>query len=190
MWSFVRRRLWLGLVAGGVVGLLLEVLSRDESIRVPATVILVVLIVGATIGMAWYRLRGDYMAASMIVPAGILTLLVPFTWAIVLHRLDDPANSFVFVDGAGGVRDYMLFVADNVAKGALIDLLQSYDIHLWSKEPKRTFLVGTMNFAIRSWTTFCVIWSAVKLWQHYSHRQSWNKLAAQSRYRMARWWWR
>lgn len=190
MRSFARRHLWLvpTLVVSAGIFVLIEGLAREESSRWLSTTLLAALVGVMTVGVAWYRAKGAYMASRVIVPASVLAFLVPFSWGVVLHRLDDTATSFVFVDGAGAGRDYLLFVADNVAKGALIDLLQSYDIHLWSKEPRKTFLVGTLNFAIRSWTTFFVIWSAVQLWQYQSGRVGWRSIIDGWRYRFARWW--
>jgi hypothetical protein len=75
------------------------------------------------------------------------------------------------------VSDYYLYVLDNIAKGALIDFFQSYDLNIWRCPPqKRHMAVGTINFGIRSFSTYIVIWSALSMW---SKIKSKSKLTAQ-----------
>ena len=50
-----------------------------------------------------------------------------------------------------------------MAKGALVDVLQSYGLNLYRCVPTKTIEVGTLNFIIRGAVTFLVVWSALHL---------------------------
>jgi hypothetical protein len=66
--------------------------------------------------------------------------------------------------GTPTVRDYYLYVLDCLAKGAIIDLLDSFNINLYECAPaKGVFIVSMTTFLTRSLSTYVVVWIAITL---------------------------
>jgi hypothetical protein len=63
--------------------------------------------------------------------------------------------------------DYTWFVLDNVAKGVLLDFLESFDFDLYDQvcaPMKHNTVTSIIKFSIRSFSTYILIWFAIKLW--------------------------
>ena len=93
---------------------------------------------------------------------------------VCLQNLDSPSASWLFSSECGTttLSDYYFYMLDNIAKGAVLDLLQSYDIHLWRCPPRKgSLLVGTLNFAIRGYVTYIVIRTALMAWRQWRHER-------------------
>jgi hypothetical protein len=148
--------------------------AREQSLS-PLSIIAVLLIVaGMAVCFAYYRLvvirreGGTHMEA--------LALVLLATPLLVVLLIDVIMDADIFEKtgrcAAPSVRDYYLYVSDNIAKGVLIDLMQSYGIDLFECRPKRSWEVGTLNFLIRSYSTYLVIWAAAQLWVAWRRRKT------------------
>lgn len=60
--------------------------------------------------------------------------------------------------------DYFWYVFDNVLKGALLDLLESYHLNAFACVPANTIAVGTLSFAIRCLVSYGILVVALRLW--------------------------
>jgi len=65
-------------------------------------------------------------------------------------------------------RDYHWYLLDSLAKGAVLDFLESFDINLWTCPPRKTPLVGLITFAIRTCMTTLSLWLLVHWWRSIS----------------------
>lgn len=63
--------------------------------------------------------------------------------------------------------DYTWFVLDNVAKGVLLDFLESFDFDLYDQACapiRHNTITSVIKLSIRSFSTYILIWFAIKLW--------------------------
>jgi hypothetical protein len=68
------------------------------------------------------------------------------------------------------VSDYFWFTFDNLAKGAIVDLFESFGVDFNTCQPKRDVFVGSANFAIRSYSTYFLVMLALRVWQQWTAR--------------------
>lgn len=102
----------------------------------------------------------------------IALLALVFTMMPYVFQSTDQISPYLFNrdNCEPTLHDYALYVADNIAKGFIVDILESYRINLWELrgcEPNRSFFVGTLSLLIRSLVSFGVIYLAVKIWKRY-----------------------
>jgi hypothetical protein len=130
--------------------------------KVSLALILLFFLVAATVGALLSReFRAEsWLAALTLFPSAY------FLSAISLKYLDLQLGPFLFAAGCTPhVSDYFYYVLDNIAKGAVLDFLQSFGINLWKCSPQRGVVVGTITFALRSYTTYVVIFALVRFWR-------------------------
>jgi hypothetical protein len=131
--------------------------------------------IGATSILAGFLVRGKFSPDSDYVG---MILISPFAFLSIAHALrlyEQVGGPFLFSPDCGptSMSDYCFYVLDNIAKGAILDFFQSFDINLWRCPPRRgSFAVGVINFALRTFTTYVVIWAAVRIVTDFRLRAS------------------
>jgi hypothetical protein len=90
-----------------------------------------------------------------------------WVWPIGLVMLDQARGVTIFGEQCptASLSDYSYFVLDNFAKGALIDVLQSFNIDLYRCAPvKSNLYVSLCNLFLRSYMTYIVVWAFLGIW--------------------------
>jgi uncharacterized membrane protein YidH (DUF202 family) len=93
-------------------------------------------------------------------------LLIFIIGPIFLLAFDNGFGPYLFTNSCDNPRgrDYYWYVFDNIVKGAILDLFQSYHINFWTCEPDKTKIVSSVSFFIRSVVTYVLILLAVQSW--------------------------
>lgn len=124
----------------------------------------------AAMAIAFSRARNKYSTifSKIALFAAVFTLM-PY----IFHNADQ-ISPFLFKRDTcePTLQHYALYVADNVAKGFIVDVLESYRVNLWELrgcEPSRSFFVGTLSLLIRLLVSFGVIYLAVTILKRYGY---------------------
>jgi hypothetical protein len=63
-------------------------------------------------------------------------------------------------------------VIDSLAKGGLLDLMESFHVDLYTCPPNRDSLaVSCIVFALRCFSTYVIVWFVIKLWRYLRPRE-------------------
>jgi hypothetical protein len=79
------------------------------------------------------------------------------------------------------IRDFHLFVLDNIAKGAFIDLVQSFHISLAHCSPSDSYVASGVSFMLRLYTSAIMVAAAVKAWRIWRVRSRTSEEPTQAR---------
>ncbi len=101
----------------------------------------------------WTRLWFVYVDMLIILIQVPLVLIMLSTLGLI--------NIFNVACGSIYVRDFYWFILDNIAKGAIIDFMQSYNINIYSCAQNNNFITSTIVFTIRIFSTYVVIWLGI-----------------------------
>jgi hypothetical protein len=129
----------------------------DSDFPLAVKVALAALFVGLVLILLYRKmLRDRDRHVGQFTNSMILSGMVPFFLTCYAPTLFVPAC------GVPHVSDFFWYTLDNVAKGALIDVLQSFHIDFFACEPRRVFWVSCINLAIRSYVSAIVVWFGVR----------------------------
>ena len=100
----------------------------------------------------------------------LATLLFPFG----LYAIDDLQGHTMFAGSCADpvFRDYVALAFDAVVKGVFIDVLESFQVNLYTCKAAKTYANGAALLLIRSYSTYVLIWAVVS-WvkSRYRHEE-------------------
>jgi hypothetical protein len=107
-----------------------------------------------------------------------LLLLTTIVFMLSLAALDAFTGGVILDTSCSSrtYREYGWFVLDSLAKGTIVDLLESFEIDLYRCPPAKTIYAKAATFLIRSYSTYVVVW-----WLFRFMKRSWQPLRRSDR---------
>jgi hypothetical protein len=83
------------------------------------------------------------------------------------------ALSFLGLDFFGAscnppkMRDYTMLALDSLAKGMLLDFMESYDLHIYRCKPNAVISAQTVIFLIRTFSSVILLWFVARVYRSW-----------------------
>jgi len=143
--------------------------SAGRDLKVLALAVLAAFLFIATTRILFRRIRATRLIAQLVMDAllGTLAVLAFIPGILALLQAGDLLRTFP-LDACGipQIRDYYLFVIDNIAKGAFIEFFESFHISLTRcRANPESYVVSAISLLLRLYATFIIVAAGLKAWR-------------------------